>query len=223
MLGNLREGAYLRQDYNLLFNQNQQYTMKKLMNLPTFLILLFSSLLVLSSFSSIPVADVREDNPPVERKAESKRQKRLHKRYNRLYERFDNTTNTKQRHRLQKKIRKIERQQATNGSPVWGIIGLVLGVLAFILFVAAMALLTSATAAAAQTGTAIATSGTVAAFIAGLFAAIAGLVISIVSLILISKDPDKYSLKGFGIAGIIVGSVFIVIIGLALLISIALA
>lgn len=192
--------------------------MKKVMNLPIFLVVLFSSLLFLSSFSSVSVADVRDDNPPVERKAESKRQKRLNKRYNRLYERFDKTTNTKQRHRLQKKIRKIERQQATNGNPIWGIIGLVLGILSFVMFIAAIVVLANAALAAAAAGSSVVnTGGGLALFISGLILAIGGVVVSIMSLIFISQDPEKYSLKGFGIAGIIVGSIFIFIIVIALI------
>ncbi len=87
--------------------------MKRLLNTPTFLTLLFASLLVFSSFSSVPVLDVRDDNPPVEKVKKDRRQQHLNKRYNRLYERFDKATNTKERHRLQKKIRNIERQQAS--------------------------------------------------------------------------------------------------------------
>lgn len=195
--------------------------MKKLMGTPTLLIFLFASMFLLSSFSSVPVADVRDDNPPVEKTTESRRKARLNKRYNRLSARFDQTTNTKQRYRLQKKIRNVERKQASGGTPIWGIIGLVLGVISFILFIAALSALANAAAVAVTTNTAAATGGGLALFIGGLIAAIAGLVISIISLVLHSQDPQKYTLKGFGVAGIIVGSIFMVILSIALLIFIA--
>lgn len=197
--------------------------MKNLMNLPSLLICLFASMLVLSSFSSVPVADVRDDNPPVEKTVENRRKARLNKRYNNLSQRFDKTTNTKQRIRLQKKIRNVERQQATNGSPLWGIIGLVLGVIAFALFIFALVTLARAAVVAASTGTAAATGGGVALFVAGLIAALAGVVISIVSLVLIGQNPDRHTMRGFGIAGIIIGSIFIFILAIALAIAAAAA
>ncbi|MGH1336915.1 MAG: hypothetical protein ACRBFS_12395 [Aureispira sp.] len=195
--------------------------MKRLMQTPSLLIFLFASIFVLSSFSSVPVAEVRDDNPPVETTKESRRTSRLNKRYNRLSKRFDETNNTKQRYRLQKKIRAVERQQDSGPTPIWGIIGLVLGVLSFILFVAALTTWARAAAVGVSTGTAPATGGGLALAVGGLITAIGGVVISILSLIFNAKDPDKYILKGFGIAGIIVGSIFTVILAITLLIFIA--
>lgn len=165
-------------------------------------LVLLIALVTLPSFSSVPVADVRDDNPPVEKTAESRRQTRLNKRYNQLNERFDKATNAKQRLRLQKKIRNVERQQDSPGTPVWGIIGLVLGIISFVLLIAGIAALIRA----GITGTsALAGAGSI--LVGGIIAAITGLIISIVSLVLHSKDPERYTLKGFGIAGIIVSSI----------------
>ena len=191
--------------------------MKKVWSTSTFLLLLISSLLVLSSFSSVPVVDGRDDTPPVEKTKENRRKARLNKRYNRLSARFDKTTNTKQRVRLQKKIRNVERQQDGDPSPVVGIIGLVLGVISFFLFVAALAILGAAARAIAM-GLTASIAGAGLLYIAGLASAIAGLIVSIVSLVLTNTNPDKHSMPGFGIAGIIVGSIFMVILALAVMI-----
>ncbi len=190
--------------------------MKNVLNLPAFLLFLFSSLFVLSSFSTVPTADVRDDNPPVEKiTKEDRRQQRLNKRYNRLYQRFDESTKTKQRYRLQKKIRTVERQQATNGSPLFGILGLGLGVLSFILFILSFSVFAAFVRNAANTGT-INIGGVIAVYLIGLIAALAGLAISIMSLIFIKNNPDRHSMKGFGIAGIVVGSIFTFILAIAL-------
>jgi hypothetical protein len=191
--------------------------MKKVWSTSTFLLLLISSLFFLSSFSSVPVVDGRDDNPPVEKTKENRRKARLNKRYNRLSARFDKTTNTKQRVRLQKKIRTIERQQDGGPSPVVGIIGLVLGVLSFFLFIAAIAALGAAARAIAM-GMTASTAGAGLLYVAGLVSATAGLVVSIVSLVLTSTKPEQHNLPGFGIAGIIVGSTFMLILAIAVMI-----
>ncbi|MFK7799345.1 MAG: hypothetical protein AB8E82_17980 [Aureispira sp.] len=196
--------------------------MKKLWSTSTFLLLLISGLFFLSSFSSVPVVDVRDDNPPVEKTKDSRRKARLNKRYNRLSARFDKTTNTKQRVRLQKKIRSVERQQDGAASPVVGIIGLALGVISFFLFIAAIAAL-GAAARAALMGMASSTAVGGLLYVAGLVSATAGLVVSIVSLILTSTQPEKHNLPGFAIAGIIVGSIFMLILAIAVMIFYILA
>lgn len=188
--------------------------MKKITQTSFFLLLAFAGLFILSSFSLVPAVDVRDENPPIEKKKKNRRQVRLNKRYNRLYQRFDQTKNTKQRHRLQKKIRHVERQQDSNPTPIVGIIGLALGVLAFILFVAALASLAVA-ARAASMGLASSTATGGILFIVGLIAAFAGLIVSIISLVLNKTKPERHNLKGFGIAGIIVSSVFILILTIA--------
>lgn len=191
--------------------------MKNLWSTSTFILLLMSSLFFLSSFSSVPAVDVRDDNPPVEKTKDSRRKSRLNKRYNRLSARFDKTTNTKQRVRLQKKIRTVERQQDGAPSPVVGIIGLVLGVISFLLFIAALAAL-GAAARAIAAGLAASTATAGFLYVAGLVSGIAGLVVSIVALILTSTQPEKHNLPGFAIAGIIVSSIFILILAIAVMI-----
>jgi hypothetical protein len=157
----------------------------------------------LSSFSTVPAADVRDDNPPVESTKETRRKKRLNKRYNRLHQQFEQSTNTKQRYRLQKKIRTVERLQE-DGSPVLGIIGLGLGILSFILLIASFL---SLIRAGLNGLNAAATAGPVV--VIGLLTAIAGLALSIVYSIMNRKDPERYPFKGFAIAGIIISSVML--------------
>ncbi len=83
----------------------------------------------LTSFSMVPNATILEEQPPIEKgKAttqKERRQQRLNKRYNRLCQRMEQTTRTKQRHRLQKRIRQVERQ-AINPALWWGLSGMVL-------------------------------------------------------------------------------------------------
>lgn len=169
----------------------------------------------LSSFSSVPVADVRDDNPPTKKTAQTQRQKRLQKRYNRLYKRFDSTTNTKKRHLLQKKIRKIERQQDGNPNPVLGIVGMVLGILAALLFFISI----SAMIRALQLRvTALDLAGPF--LLGGLVAAVAGLILSIMAVTKHKNNPEQYGGKAFGIVGIIISSValgLVVIVGFWLL------
>ncbi len=163
--------------------------------------LFFSLLLIIASslcsFSSVPVAEERDGAPPVETKQETRRQSRLNKRYNRLYQRFERTTHTKQRLRLQKKIRQVERQQNRPGSAALGVVGLGLGVVSFMFFLAASF-----------------------SFLPGYYAmallfAIAALTVSITFTSLRKKYPERYILKGFGIAGIIIASVLLAFSSLA--------
>ncbi len=160
----------------------------------------FSALLLffvctLCSFSSVS-ADVRDDEPPVEKTQESRRQQRLSKRYNRLYQRFDQTTNTKQRHRLQKKIRAVERQQEGGGSPALGIVGMTLAILAFVLLMLSFFFSINL----GNTGNGVFGLG-------ALIVGITALVLSIIYGAKNSKDPERFPSKGFSIAGIVVSSV----------------
>lgn len=93
------------------------------------LLLLLST--TLSSYSANP-------QPPVEKKSttqEQRREQRLHKRYHKLHERMEQTTNTKQRHRLQKRIRQVAQQQAVNPVLVLSLFSLLVGILSFLLLI----------------------------------------------------------------------------------------
>lgn len=154
---------------------------------------LFLLLNSLCSFSALPVAAPVEVAPPVEKTVNSKRQTRLNKQYNRLHQRFEKTTNSRQRLRLQYKIRQVERQQEKAGTPVWGVLGLGFGIISFIIIWGGGILFSPFL------------------FVLGFLAAVAGLVFSIYSLKLHSQDPKRYTLKGLGVAGIIVSSIFMLV------------
>lgn len=157
-----------------------------------FYYLCFSLLaMLLCSFSGVPAT--QQASPPVEKKETSKRQKRLNKRLNHFYKNFDQAKNTKKQAYWQKKIRKIERLQNQKPTPVIGIVGLGLGVISFMCFFAAA--LYSFTAPAL-------------AVFAAIFG-LAGLITSAVGSALCKKFPERYSMRGFAIAGIIVGSIFL--------------
>ena len=169
----------------------------------------------LCSFSSVPVADVREDNPPIERKAESKRQKRLQKRYNRLYKRFDQAKNSQKRLQLQKKIRNLERQQEDTVIPAWAIIGMILGLIAALLFfISFFSLFYSLIKWVSALNVA-------APFlVGGLGTGVIGLTFSIIATLLVKKNPEKYSGRAMAITGIITSSValgLILILGFLLI------
>ncbi|MGH1336917.1 MAG: hypothetical protein ACRBFS_12405 [Aureispira sp.] len=144
----------------------------------------------LCSFSSVPVVKEKA-TPPLEKKKQTQRQKRLNKRYSRLHHRFESTKNSRHRLRLQKKIRQVERQQDQAGTPILGVLGFGLGLLSIVsLFAAAYLLLPGI-------------------FIIGALFAVTGLVFSILSLVFHKKYPERYTLKGFGITGIILCSLLL--------------
>ncbi len=175
--------------------------MKKIIQAPFLLAMLLVCTFLFSSFSlEDSRVDSRDDNPPVTQK-ENRRQQRLEKRQTRLQNRFKKSKSTTQRQKIQKKIRGIEKQKDDGfGTPVVGIIGMILSILSFIVFIAFIASLI----AAIGIGVGVATFGLL---FAGIGLAIAGLVISIIALVLNANDPDKHTMKGFGLAGMIVGSV----------------
>lgn len=177
--------------------------MKKIAQTPFLLATLFLCTFLLSSFSlEDSRVDSREDNPPVTQK-ENRRKQRLEKRQARLQERLKKSKNTVKRQRIQKKIRGIDKQKDDGfGTPVVGIIGMVLSILAFIVFIAFIVSLI----AAIGIGVGIASFGLL---FGGIGLALAGLIISIVALVLNAKDPDKHTMRGFGLAGMIVGSVML--------------
>ncbi|MGH1336916.1 MAG: hypothetical protein ACRBFS_12400 [Aureispira sp.] len=173
-----------------------------------FSFLYLGSLLILfltfCSFSSI---SVNQQQTPIEKKkpsiAEQKRQARLQKRYQRLHYRFETTQNSKQRLRLQKKIRTIERQQDREGTAIWGIFGMVIGILAFLIF-PLLGYIIIRQSGAILLGT--------LSFLGFFLIALTGLLISIISLSMHKKDPASYTKKGFSIAGIIIGSIALAVL-----------
>lgn len=183
--------------------------MRKFIQPPFVLAMLFVLTILLSSFSiDDSRIDSREDKPPVTQK-EDRRKQRLENRQTRLQERLDKSKNTAKRQKIQKKIRGIDKQKDDGfGTPVVGIIGMVLSILSFIAFIAFIASLI----AAIGVGIGVASFGLL---FGGIGLALAGLVVSIVSLTLNAKNPDKHTLKGFGIAGMIVGSVMLGIFAIA--------
>lgn len=176
--------------------------MKKFTQSPFLLAMLFVCTFLLSSFSlDYSRVDSRDDDPPVTQK-ENRRKMRLDKRQTRLQDRLNKSKNTVKRQRIQKKIRGIEKQKDDGfGTPVVGIIGMVLSIFSFILFIAFIASLI------AGIGIGISLVITYATLFSGIGLALAGLIISIISLVLNAKNPDKHTMKGFGIAGMVIGSV----------------
>jgi hypothetical protein len=177
--------------------------MKRFIQAPFLLAMLFVCTFLFSSFSlEYSRVDSRDDDPPVIQK-ENRRKLRLEKRQTRLQERLKKSKNTVQRQKIQKKIRGIEKQKDDEfGTPIVGIIGMVLSILSFFLFIGFIFSLFVAAAAGVMVG--IATFGLL---FGGLGLALAGLIVSIVAIILNRKNPDKFTMKGFGIAGMIIGSV----------------
>lgn len=177
--------------------------MKKFIQFPFLLAILLVGTFLFSSFSLGDAReDSRDDKPPVTQK-ENRRKHRLEKRQTRLQTRLKKSNNTVQRQKIQKKIRGIKKQKDDGfGTPAVGILGMVLSILSFIVFIAFLSSLFSAAAAGLMVGFA-----TFALLFGGIGLAIAGLVISIIAIVLNRRNPDKHTLKGFGIAGMIVGSV----------------
>ena len=177
--------------------------MKKFTQTPFLLATLFVCTFLFSSFSlDYSRIDSRDDDPPVTQK-ENRRKMRLDKRHTRLQERLKKSKNTAKRQKIQKKIRGIEKQKDDGfGTPAVGIIGMILSIFSFILFIAFIASLI----AAIGIGIGFVT---YALLFSGIGLALAGLIVSIVSLVLNSKDPDKHTMKGFGIAGMVIGSVMV--------------
>lgn len=156
---------------------------------PFYLLSFFILSLLLCSFSLSPV--VKQQQAPIEKKASSKRQKRLNKRLNRLYKHFDQAKSSKKQAQIQKKIRHIERQQNSRPTPIVSIVGLGLAIIGFMFFFAAALYFFS--------GLALAT-------FAVIFA-LAGLITSAVAVALCKKFPERYFMRGVAIFGIILGSV----------------
>ena len=128
---------------------------------------------------------------------------RLEKTKIRLNKRLKKTKNQFQRQLIQKKIRHIQKKQDDGyGTPVVGIVGMVLSILAFILFIAFIGTLFYALINGLAIGLM-----SVYLLIAAIIAALSGLGVSIAGIVLPNKDPDKFSGRGFGIAGMIIGSV----------------
>lgn len=175
--------------------------MKKTIQAPLLLAMLFIFTFLFSSFSvDYSRVDSRDDDPPVSQK-ENRRKLRLEKRQARLQKLLKKSKHTIVRQKIQKKIRGIEKQKDDGfGTPAVGVIGMILSILSFILFIAFIASLI----AAIGIGIGFAT---YALLFSGIGLALTGLIVSIISLALNSKNPDKHTMKGFGIAGMVVGSI----------------
>lgn len=157
----------------------------------------------LCSFSLVP-PQKQNAQPPVEQKKQ-KRHQRLQKRHTRLLQRFDKAKNSQQQSRLQKKIQQVERQQGNTASNKWGHLGFWLSILSVVLLI-----ITFLGYSAAILPTLLAT---FLVALLGFLAAIAGLIVSIVSLNKIKMNPEEHKGKGFGITGIIISSIMIIILG----------
>ncbi|BDS11605.1 hypothetical protein [Aureispira anguillae] len=193
--------------------------MKKLISPTCLLSCLFAALFLLSSFSvDYSRSDSRDDNPPITKK-ENRRKNRLEKRQAKLTKRLKKSKSTAQRQAIQKKIRGIQKKQNDGGTPAIGIVGMVLSCISFVLL---LVLLFSALILLFITvlgGTAASTGFPYLFLIVlGLGVAFAGLVISIISLILNKNNPERFTRRGFGIAGMIIGSIALGIFLIAALI-----
>ncbi|MGH1335822.1 MAG: hypothetical protein ACRBFS_06810 [Aureispira sp.] len=163
----------------------------------------FLSILIISlnccSFSSVAVMEVLEEQPPIEQKKVSQKQRqqqRLNKRYNRLFRRFEQTTNSKKRYRLQQKIQQVERQQ-NDVNPAFTI-----GVISFAVSLTALSLLVLS----------FLIGGLGAAFAPiGLLLSIPGLILSIIAIKLGKKNPEN-SGKVFAIIAMIMSIVTLVLV-----------
>ena len=151
----------------------------------------------LCSFSVVP-PQKQATAPPVKHQSNKHR---LQKKHYRLSQRLKKSKNSQQRLRLQHKIRQVEQQQENQPpTPIFAVLGFGLSLVAFVfLFGAAYLQMTSI-------------------LILSFLIAVAALIISIVSLTLQNKYPDRYILRGFGIAGIIISSNIIIPLGIILLI-----
>lgn len=177
--------------------------MKKTIQSPVLLICLFLCTFLLSSFSvEYAKTDSRDDSPPVSQK-ESRRNKRLKKRQLRLEKQLEKSNSAVRRQKIQKKLRHIDLQKDDGfGTPVIGIIGMILSIIGFICFIAFIGTLFYALSFGIATGF-----SSIALLIGGMGTALLGLVTSIVALVLNKKNPEKFTKKGFGLAGMIIGSV----------------
>lgn len=185
----------------LIINKPPLMNMKKHITPARIFIGLFLCIVFLSSFSVEYSREYGRENMPKEQRY----QMRLEKRKDRLQERMDKTKNTYQRQAIQKKIQKIQQKQDDGGTPVLGILGMVLSILAFILFLVFL-FASLFNAVGAITGALVlAYSVRAGLLIASIIAGLSGLILSIVGLSLNKKDPDKFSGKGFAVAGMIIG------------------
>ncbi len=185
--------------------------MKKFLNPSLFLSGLFFCMILLSSFSlEYSRDDGRDDQPQISKK-ELNRNKRLDKRKARLQKKIATTKSSIQRQMMQKRIRTIQKQQDDGfGTPVIGILGMVLAILAFILFIGFIASLFMTAVGQLVAGTSF------LILIAGLVTSGVGLGLSIAGMVLPNKDPDKFSGRGFGLAGTIIASIMLGIFLIAL-------
>lgn len=156
---------------------------------------------MLSSFSAMPEV-MKSALPPVEKRAstqERRRQQRLDNRYHHLHQRMEKTTNTKQRHRLQKKIRQVEQQQ--EGNP-----GLVYGLIAFILAVVGAPFVLLSAVVFLQEINPIFT-----AIIASCFLVATVITLAILAYVFAKKSTKKPR-KGFALAALIIGGIGVLVL-----------
>jgi len=173
-------------------------------------------LVVLTTFfSSFAVeygrVDGREDNPPpAVSKKEQRRQLLLDRKETKLNQRLQRTKSVKKRQAIQKKLRKVKSKQDEFGTPAIGIVGMILSILSFILFIAFIASLLAALISGAAVGLL-----SLYLLIGGLVTSFLGLTTSVVGIILHKMNPDKFTGKGFAIAGMIIGIVMLSVFAIA--------
>lgn len=173
-------------------------------------------LIILTAFfSSFAVeygrVDSRDDNPPpVVSKKEQRRQARLDRQETKLNRRLQRAKSVKKRQVIQKKLRKVRSKQDEFGTPVVGLVGMILSILSFILLIAFIASLFAALISGAAVGLL-----SLYLLLGGLIVSVLGLGTSIAAIILNKKNPDKFTGKGFGIAGMIIGIVMLSILAIA--------
>lgn len=192
--------------------------MKKTLSSSAILSGMFLFVILMSSFSlEYSREDSRDDKTPQVNKVEERYKQRLEKRKVRLEKRFKRTKSTAKRQKIQKRIRNIKQKHDDGfGSPIFGLLGLIFSILAAVLFFVFLGLLFS-TGVGAAAGIGV-LSPLIPLYVAigGGVSAVLGLGLSITGIILNKKDPDKWTKRGLGIAGMIIGIIMVSIFAIAL-------
>lgn len=172
----------------------------KMYLIPTYwLSLLFICFIAFSSFSTIEYSrnDSRDNQPQVSQKDKQKN-KRLDKREQKLKTKLAKAKTQKKRKRIQKRIRGIKKQKEDFGSPIFGLLGMIISILGVGAYIVMFIL---------NILNILFGFGIIAAI--GLVLGIIGLGLSITGIILNKKNPQRWTKRGFAIAGMIIGIIVV--------------
>ena len=167
--------------------------------------ILFIALCTLFFVNAVEKFQPAENTPPVDKKIKHKIKNKLDNRIFSLENKIKKTKSESKKAKLKTKLKLLNNKKENSGNPVFSIIGFVLSMLSIILLLSsiiALFLMLFGTPFAAA----------LYLYYSGIVVAVLGLGTSITGFVLGLNKPDKFSMKGLALAGLIISSIVLALL-----------